>query len=84
MTAARLRRMESSCWKGVKQAFQGNCKEFERNISCLGNAERFGRPGALPPLFAVKSALTHHQPQAGGGMAYGHRALSPLSQGTMN
>ena len=36
-----------------------------------------GRPGSpgRSAIFSPKGALTHH-PQAGGGMAFGHRALS--------
>ena len=36
-----------------------------------------GRPGSpgRSTIFSRKGALTHH-PQAGGGMAFGHRALS--------
>lgn len=36
--------------------------------------ERPGSPGRSA-IFSRKGALTHH-PQAGGGMAFGHRALS--------
>ena len=43
----------------------------------MGNDTRSvpGDRGAPPSFFSVKSALTHHRPRAGGGMAIGHRAL---------